>query len=129
MILFISPDVICGRTAASVKYTATNAAFQSGSLIENGKDGFEKMFNTTVETKWKKLSRNSYLPEFCTTDMQAEVLLNKPVPWEEILTVVAIDEEVVQKVNQIDSNKKVLCDQLFFTESGVNKLRNQRFFT
>lgn len=124
LILFISPNIICGRTAASVKYSATNAAWKRGSLTELGKGGFQKMFEQTVETRWGPVNRSSNLPKFCTTDLQAEVLLNKPVPWEGITTVVAMNERVVQEIKQIDSGKRVLCDQRFFTESGINSLRN-----
>lgn len=63
---------------SEVLFSKVNAATERGRYIQGGINGFRQMFNEQVGTSKRMLTRNKYLPSYCTTDIQAEIMiLNK----------------------------------------------------
>ena len=113
VILLINPEILYDKFA-SIKFCETNAAFEKGKHLKYGKEGFNAMFANQVTTKKGQIRRNKSLHPYSTTDLQAEILLNRKVTWDQIKSAIFFSESQSQKMNQIDPTKKVFVSQNSF---------------
>ncbi len=107
VILLINPEILYDKFA-SIKFCATNAAFENGEHLKYGKEGFNAMFADQVTTREGPKRRNESFHPYSTTDLQAEILLNRKVTWDQIKSAIFFSESQSMKMNQIDPTKRVL---------------------
>ena len=112
VILLINPEILYDKFA-SIKFCETNAAYK-GADLKYGKEGFKAMFANQVTTKKGQIRRNKFFHLYSTTDLQAEILLNRKVTWDQIKSAIFFSESQSQKMNQIDPTKKVFVSQNSF---------------
>ena len=76
VILSIDTSII---EESNTLFCKVNAATENGNFIKSGKIGFRELFEEVVVTNKRSISRTSYLPSSCPTDLQAEVMILKKI--------------------------------------------------
>ncbi|MDE2695312.1 MAG: DarT ssDNA thymidine ADP-ribosyltransferase family protein [Chloroflexota bacterium] len=69
-----------------------NAAAEGGRLIRGGVEAFESLYEASVQGSGNRFFTRNALPSACPTDEQAEVLVRRHVPLNDIQHVIVLDE-------------------------------------
>lgn len=75
-----------------------NAAAEGGRLIRSGVKAFESLYEPRVQGKGNRVFTRAGLPSACPTDEQAEVLVYRHVPLEDIQHVIVVDEAQARRI-------------------------------
>lgn len=114
VILCIKPEVIMRKNTLFCK---VNAATNNGEYIKAGIELFRELFQQHVvafnsKSKVKEFSREIFLPDNCTTDNQAEVMIYKKIPKELIQgIIVRSDFQARQELARLELNN-INCDNI-----------------
>ena len=89
VLLFLTP---CLLLLPTTRFSPVNAATAGGTLVQDGIEGFESMFEPRVSAR---AGRGPHHLPHCPTDMQAEVLVEHAVPtW--AITGMAVESAAVK---------------------------------
>ena len=89
VLLFLTPLLLLLPTT---RFSPVNAATAGGTLVQDGIEGFESMFQPRVSAR---VSRGRHHLPHCPTDMQAEVLVEHSVPTWAIVEM-AVESDAVK---------------------------------
>ena len=74
-----------------------NAASAGGELISGGIEAFDSMYEARVRGARGMVFNRGQLPDACPTDEQAEVLVYRHIPLQDIQNVIVVDEAQARK--------------------------------
>ena len=93
VVLFINPNLI---TKPHTLFCHRNAAANRGQYIKGGIKGFEGMFQNPVQGQ-RTIYRQPQMPDCCSTDDQAEVLIYKNISRNHIIGIAVPNEEQARR--------------------------------
>lgn len=125
VILCINPDIMLEEKTL---FCETNAAFNRGSYLKSGIQGFEGMYNQSVcGNRSRNFFRQSTRLKSCPTNDQGEVMIYKQIPRHKIMYMIVPDRKSAEieksRLNLcgIDDNLDIIiCKELFTT--GLSKM-------
>ena len=98
------PDWVCLTIepkhlwADATLFCPRNAAAEGGRLIRGGVEAFESLYEPRVQGARNRIFTRGGLPSACPTDQQAEVLVYRHIPLEDIQHVVVSDEAQARRI-------------------------------
>lgn len=121
VILCINPDIMLEKKTL---FCETNAAFNRGSFLKSGIQGFEGMYNQRVcGNRRTDFYRQSTRLKSCPTNDQGEVMIYKQIPRHKIMYMIVPNIEAARieksrlKFCGIDNNLDIIiCKELFTTD-------------
>lgn len=125
VILCIDPNIILKE---ETMFSKVNAATERGKYITGGIEGFRKLFSQQVSTNKRSIVRSLTIPNNCTTDIQAEVLVNKIIPKQYIKGIIvktekqAKEEHARMKIWQIKEDIPIIISPELFTKDVYKKI-------
>ena len=120
-VLLISPEVLYENDC---EFSSTNAA--TGCNLSDSTESFSNMFSESVlNNAHREVTRKEIgIPTFCTTDPQAEILVEGAINPNKIMAI-AFETLTVKnrQISQIGSFMKTLVEDNFIVEDSLFKKR------
>ena len=109
-----------------------NAASEGGRLIGGGIDVFDSLYDPRVQGARGIIFNRRQLPDACPTDEQAEVLVYRHIPLQDIQNVIVVDDAQARKtyvaLSQLGAREDLfrlrICPEFFHPSRLSNLLRS-----
>ena len=124
IILSIKPEIMIKKDTL---FSKTNAATERGKYLNPGVDGLRAIFDPSIETRKRTITRKFTMPNNCPTDLQAEVLILKEIHKDFIQGIIvsserqAREEEIRMEICNIkDEIPIIVAPDLFSKDTYRN---------
>lgn len=127
VILTIDPKVMAKE---GVLFSKVNAATERGKYIKSGYNALNGLFEQSVQSSKRIITRSMLMPENCTTDNQAEVLIPEFIAKENITSIIvpnvkrAKEESLKLRVLGINLSIPIIISEDLFEKKLADMIRS-----